>query len=68
MVDFVKPSLLGNLEEFKIRFATVINRGRSKDADAFDVLRMKKRCHILFQKLEGILDRRDYTILKFVFF
>ena len=37
MMDFVKRGLLGSEAEFTNRFASIINRGRSKDATSNDV-------------------------------
>uniref|UniRef100_A0A183CC05 Helicase ATP-binding domain-containing protein n=1 Tax=Globodera pallida TaxID=36090 RepID=A0A183CC05_GLOPA len=64
MVNFVKPNLLGNIKEFKSRFEHIINRGRTVDATRQDVAHMKRRCHVLHDRLRDILDRRDYTVLK----
>uniref|UniRef100_A0A914GQI3 Transcriptional regulator ATRX n=1 Tax=Globodera rostochiensis TaxID=31243 RepID=A0A914GQI3_GLORO len=64
MVNFVKPNLLGNIKEFKSRFEHIINRGRTVDATKQDVAHMKRRCHVLHDRLRDILDRRDYTVLK----
>lgn len=64
MVNFVKPNLLGNIKEFKNRFENIINKGKTVDATRQDVLLMRRRCHVLHERLRGILDRRDYTVLK----
>lgn len=56
MVSFVKPGLLGSYDEFKERFELPIKAGQVKDADEFDVRQMRRRCHVLYTKLQGILD------------
>jgi len=64
MVNFVKGGLLGSLKEFKAQFENPIKKGQSKDSDSYDVSRMKRRCHVLYQKLRGIIDRKDFDILR----
>ena len=64
MVSFVKPNLLGNVKEFKNRFVNPISNGQHKDSSDFDVKYMKKRAHVLYNALDGIVQRKDYSYLK----
>jgi transcriptional regulator ATRX len=63
MVSFVKPNLLGNIKEFKNRFANPINNGQHRDSTDADVRYMKKRAHILHKELDGCVQRKDYQVL-----
>ncbi|KAI6182203.1 SNF2-related and DNA RNA helicase domain containing protein [Aphelenchoides bicaudatus] len=64
MVNFIKPGLLGRPGEFEERFKKPIEAGQTKDADEIDVAQMRRRCHVLFTKLKGVIDRRDFTVLQ----
>ncbi|XP_062594649.1 transcriptional regulator ATRX-like [Saccostrea cucullata] len=63
MVDFVKPNLLGTSKEFRNRFVNPITNGQCADSTAHDVKIMKRRAHILHEKLNGCVQRKDYSSL-----
>jgi transcriptional regulator ATRX len=56
MVNFIKPGLLGTPDEFADRFELPIKKGQTKDADALDVAQMRRRCFVLYTRLQGIID------------
>ncbi|XP_065317057.1 transcriptional regulator ATRX-like isoform X2 [Gordionus sp. m RMFG-2023] len=64
MVQLVRPSILGSKTEFQNMFVNPIRNGQCADSTERDVKIMKKRAHILHQKLSGIIQRMDYTTLK----
>lgn len=63
MMNFVKPNLLGTLVEFTNRFVNPIKNGQHADSTDYDVKIMKRRAHVLHRKLEGCVQRCDYSIL-----
>nr|XP_027197711.1 transcriptional regulator ATRX homolog [Dermatophagoides pteronyssinus] len=63
MVDFVKPNLLGTKREFKNRFENPISNGQHVDSTDADVHYMKRRVHVLHQKLKDAINRHDYSVL-----
>lgn len=63
MMSFVKPNLLGDIKEFRNRFANPILNGQHKDSVASDVQLMKKKAHILHKLLEGCVQRLDFNVL-----
>lgn len=63
MVNFIKENLLGSVKEFRNRFINPIQNGQCADSTAQDVRVMKKRAHILFEMLNGCVQRKDYTAL-----
>lgn len=64
MVDFVKPRLLGSLDEFKNRFENPIKKGQHIDSEPYEVQLMKKRIHVLHKFLDKSIHRRDYFTLR----
>lgn len=63
MVQFVKPNLLGTRKEFQNRFVHPIQNGQFEDSTAHDVKIMKRRAHVLHKMLDGIVQRKDYSVL-----
>ncbi|KAI6216167.1 hypothetical protein M3Y99_01836000 [Aphelenchoides fujianensis] len=63
MISFVRPNILGSAEEFDEKFKKPIEKGRTKDADPQDVKKMKRTAHVLYKCLNGVLDRKDYSVL-----
>ena len=63
MVNFVKPSLLGTRKEFLNRFVNPITNGQCTDSSGHDVRVMKRRAHVLHEKLAGCVQRKDYSAL-----
>ncbi|XP_036799545.1 transcriptional regulator ATRX [Oncorhynchus mykiss] len=63
MVNFIKENLLGSVKEFRNRFVNPIQNGQAADSTDQDVRIMKKRAHILYEMLNGCVQRRDYSAL-----
>ncbi|KAB0803202.1 hypothetical protein PPYR_00172 [Photinus pyralis] len=63
MVQFVKPHLLGTYKEYRNRFVNPITNGQYTDSTPQDIDLMKKRSHVLHTMLDGIVQRRDYSVL-----
>ena len=63
MVDFVKPNLLGTIQDFRNRFINPITNGQHIDSTKFDVNFMKKRVHVLHTMLQPSIHRCDYQVL-----
>ena len=67
MVNFVKPNLLGTMQEFKNRFVNPINNGQHSDSKTHDVRLMKEKAFCLHKLLEGTVSRKDFSeILKYL--
>lgn len=52
MIDFVKPYLLGTMEEYTNRFMAPIMNGQYHDSTDRDIKIMKKRTHVLCKLLK----------------
>lgn len=63
MVQFVKPNLLGTYKEYLNRFVNPITNGQYTDSTQYDINIMRRRSHVLHKLLDGIVQRRDYSIL-----
>ncbi|KAH9517068.1 hypothetical protein DERF_007768 [Dermatophagoides farinae] len=63
MVDFIKPRLLGSIEEFRNRFENPIKNGQHIDSTIFDVAIMKKHAFVLHKMLSFSINRCNYKVL-----
>ncbi|XP_008195590.2 transcriptional regulator ATRX homolog isoform X2 [Tribolium castaneum] len=64
MVQFVKPNLLGTYKEYLNRFVNPITNGQYTDSTPHDIQIMRKRSHVLHKMLDGVVQRRDYSVLE----
>jgi SNF2 family DNA or RNA helicase len=64
MIEFVSPRYLGTPTDFNARFATPIAAGQCLDSTPLEVATMQKRAHVLHKKLERIVHRVDYSMLR----
>ncbi|XP_049826069.1 transcriptional regulator ATRX homolog isoform X4 [Aethina tumida] len=64
MVNFVKPNLLGTLNEFKTNFVNPIRNGQYDDSTTEDCRLMKKRTHVLNQLLKETVQRMESNVLE----
>ncbi|KAF2905325.1 hypothetical protein ILUMI_00852 [Ignelater luminosus] len=63
MVQFVKPNLLGTYKEYLNRFVNPITNGQYTDSTQHDINIMRKRSHVLHKMLDGVVQRKDYSVL-----
>ncbi|KAK4885550.1 hypothetical protein RN001_001821 [Aquatica leii] len=63
MIQFVKPNLLGSLPEYKNRFANPITNGQYHDSTEVDIIKMKKRSHVLNKLLKDTVQRFELSEL-----
>ncbi|KRT83926.1 helicase [Oryctes borbonicus] len=63
MVQFVKPNLLGTYKEYLNRFVNPITNGQYTDSTPHDINIMRKRSHVLHKLLDGVVQRKDYSVL-----
>jgi DNA repair and recombination RAD54-like protein len=63
MVDFVKPSLLGKLDEFKNRFEAPIVAGGQANATVGARKQAKYRSHVLRNQLKPFVLRKDVSVI-----
>jgi transcriptional regulator ATRX len=72
MTSFVRPNLLGTAKEFKNGFVNPITNGQHKDSTHEDVMIMKRRGFVLHRRLNGIVNRQDFSskenFLNFIIF
>lgn len=64
MCEFVAPGFLGSEGEFRLRFDGPIRRGQCTDSSPSDVRQMQRRVHVLHKKLQPIVHRVDYEMLR----
>ncbi|XP_063932980.1 transcriptional regulator ATRX homolog isoform X3 [Zophobas morio] len=64
MVQFIKPNLLGTYKEYLNRFVNPITNGQYTDSTPQDLQIMRKRSHVLHKMLDGVVQRRDYSVLE----
>ncbi|XP_072392281.1 uncharacterized protein XNP isoform X2 [Diabrotica undecimpunctata] len=64
MVQFIKPNLLGSYKEYMNRFVNPITNGQYTDSTQHDIQLMRKRSHVLHKLLDGVVQRRDYSVLE----
>ena len=64
IIEFLKPYLLGSLDEFKNRYRNPINNGNYKDSEYFDVFLMKKQSHNLHHDCKGFIHRKDEDFIR----
>ncbi|OTF71845.1 hypothetical protein BLA29_006158, partial [Euroglyphus maynei] len=63
MVEFIKPHLLGTIDEFRNRFENPIKNGQHVDSNIIDVAMMKKRAFVLHKMLSHCINRCNYQVL-----
>lgn len=51
MVNFVKPNLLGDYNEFRRLYVNPITNGQYEDSTKEDIKLMKQRIHVLHRRL-----------------
>ncbi|RZB39883.1 transcriptional regulator ATRX -like, partial [Asbolus verrucosus] len=64
MVQFIKPNLLGTYKEYLNRFVNPITNGQYTDSTPHDIQVMRRRSHVLHKMLDGVVQRRDYSVLQ----
>jgi len=64
MVDFVREHFLGTRTEFCNQYVNPIANGQAADSTKADVRLMKRRAHVLHNKLQGFVQRKDASVLE----